>query len=229
MNIAIILAAGSGTRVGMDLPKQFVSINGKMLLEYSIEQFQLHPQIDEVAVVVSSAFMKHINTLKDSGLYSKLKVVLQGGEERYQSSLAALKHYENHPNDVILLHDAARPLISQQLITEVLNTMKNHAAAAVAMPATDTIFYSIDNEMVNSIPDRKKVYYAQTPQAFRIKTLKDAFALGLQDPQFAPTDDCSVVFKYLPEHKIAIVKGENLNRKITYQDDLQWLKVQLQK
>lgn len=229
MNIAIILAAGSGTRVGTELPKQFIFIDGKMLLEYALAQFQQHPQIDEIAVVVSSAFIEQINTLKNSGLYPKFKVVLEGGKERHQSSLAALKYYQNHPDDIILLHDAARPLISKQLISNVLKAMKNHNAAAVAMPATDTIFFSSDNEIVSSIPDRKKVYYAQTPQAFKIKTLTDAFTIGLQDAKFAPTDDCSVVFNYLPQEKIALVEGENLNRKITYPNDLQWLKVQLQK
>ena len=228
MNIAVILAAGSGTRMGMETPKQFVEVNGKLVIEYSLATFQTHPDIDEIAVVTSEAYLPLMNELRDSGLYPKWKKVLRGGAERYQSSLSAIHAYEENPNDILLIHDAARPLISAEVISKVLDTMKNSNAAVVAIPASDTVLQSFDNQHIADIPPRKNLYYAQTPQSFRLGTLKRAFDLGMNDAAFSPTDDSGVVLRYLPEEPIVIVEGESKNRKITYQDDLLWLASQIQ-
>lgn len=228
MNIAVILAAGSGTRTGLETPKQFVKIKDKMLIEFPLATFQAHPGIDEIAVVTSEAYVSLMNELRDSGLYPKWKKVLQGGAERYQSSLSAIQAYEENPNDILLIHDAARPLISAAVISKVLETMKNCNAAVVAIPASDTVLQSFDNQHIADIPPRKNLYYAQTPQAFRLGTLKRAFDLGMNDANFSPTDDSGVVLRYLPEEPIVIVEGESKNRKITYKDDLLWLASQIQ-
>ncbi len=228
MNIAVILAAGSGTRMGLETPKQFVEVNGKLVIEYSLATFQAHPDIDEIAVVTSEAYLPLMNELRDSGVYSKWKNVLQGGAERYQSSLAAIQAYEDNPDVILLIHDAARPLISAAVISKVLETMKQSNAAVVAIPASDTVLQSFDNQHIADIPPRKNLYYAQTPQTFRLGTLKRAFDLGMNDSSFSPTDDSGVVLRYLPEEPIVIVEGESKNRKITYQDDLLWLASQIQ-
>ena len=228
MNIAVILAAGSGTRMGLETPKQFVEVNGKLVIEYSLATFQAHPDIDEIAVVTSKAYLPLMNELRDSGLYPKWKKVLRGGAERYQSSLSAIQAYEKNPDDILLIHDAARPLISAAVISKVLETMKNSNAAVVAIPASDTVLQSFDNQHIADIPPRKNLYYAQTPQAFRLGTLKRAFDLGMNDAAFSPTDDSGVVLRYLPEEPIVIVEGESKNRKITYKDDLLWLASQIQ-
>ena len=228
MNIAVILAAGSGTRTGLETPKQFVKIKDKMLIEFPLATFQAHSGIDEIAVVTSEAYVSLMNELRDSGLYPKWKKVLQGGAERYQSSLSAIHAYEKNPDDILLIHDAARPLISAAVISKVLETMKNCNAAVVAIPASDTVLQSFDNQHIADIPPRKNLYYAQTPQSFRLGTLKRAFDLGMNDAAFSPTDDSGVVLRYLPEDPIVIVEGESKNRKITYQDDLLWLASQIQ-
>lgn len=228
MNIAVILAAGIGKRMDMETPKQFVEVNGKLVIEYSLATFQAHPDIDEIAVVTSEAYLPLMNDLRDSGLYSKLKKVLQGGAERYQSSLAAIQAYGDNLDDILLIHDAARPLVSTAVITKVLEIMQYANAAVVAVPASDTVLHSFDNKHIADIPPRKEMYYAQTPQAFRVKTIQRAFELGLQDACFNPTDDSGVVLRYLPEEPVVIVEGESKNRKITYQDDLLWLSSQIQ-
>lgn len=228
MNIAVILAAGSGKRTGMETPKQFVEVNGKLVIEYSLATFQAHPDIDEIAVVTSEAYLPLTNELRNSALYPKWRNVLQGGAERYQSSLAAIQAYENNPDDILLIHDAARPLVSAAVITKVLETMQHSNAAVVAVPASDTVIHSFDNKHIADIPPRKEMYYAQTPQAFRVKIIQRAFELGIQDACFNPTDDSGVVLRYLPEEPIVIVDGESKNRKITYQDDLLWLASQIQ-
>jgi 2-C-methyl-D-erythritol 4-phosphate cytidylyltransferase len=228
MNIAVILAAGSGKRMGMEIPKQFVEVNGKLVIEYSLATFQAHPDIDEIAVVTSETYLPLMNELRNSALYPKWKKVLQGGAERYQSSLAAIRAYGDNPDDILLIHDAARPLVSAAVITKVLETMQHANAAVVAVPASDTVLHSFDNKHIADIPPRKEMYYAQTPQAFRVKTIQRAFELGLQDACFNPTDDSGVMLRYLPEEPIVIVDGESKNRKITYQDDLLWLASQIQ-
>lgn len=227
MNVAVILAAGNGKRLGGEIPKQFVAVGHKMVIEFSIEQFQQHPDIDEIAVITSADFINVVNDIKANPAYSKLKTVLLGGAERYQSSLAAIRHYASQPEAVLLIHDAARPLVSRQIISDVVAMMKTHNAAVVAIPATDTVLCSQDHRCVTEIPPRSQMYYAQTPQAFRQKTIQRAFEIGLRDDQFNPTDDSGVVLRYLPEESIAIISGESINKKITYQDDLSWFSSQI--
>ena len=227
MNIAVILAAGSGTRTGMEIPKQFVEVDGQLVIEYSMATFQAHPDIDEIAVVTSEAYIQQIEQLHQKGRYPKLKKILLGGAERYQSSWNAIQAYANKPEAVLLIHDAARPLISKAVITKVVETMRNSNAAIVAVPASDTVIHSFDHQHIADIPPRKEMYYAQTPQAFRVKTIQRAFELGLQDACFNPTDDSGVLLHYLPEEPIVIVEGESVNRKITYKDDLLWFTSQI--
>ena len=227
MNIAVVLAAGIGTRTGLETPKQFVVVNGKMLVEYSLATFQAHPDIDEIAVVTSEDYIYRFNQLRDRCVYPKLKKVLHGGAERYQSSWAAIQAFSDRPDDVLLIHDAARPLLSPSIISDVVESMRLHNAAVVAVPASDTVLHSFDNKHITDIPPRKEMYYAQTPQAFRVKTIQRAFELGLQDTCFNPTDDSGVLLRYLPEEPIVIVEGESVNRKITYKDDLLWFTSQI--
>lgn len=227
MNIAVVLAAGSGTRTGLETPKQFVMANGKLLVEYSLATFQAHPDIDEIAVVTSEAYIQQIEQLKEKGQYSKLNKILLGGTERYQSSWAAIQAFSDRPDDVLLIHDAARPLLSPSIISDVVESMRLHNAAVVAVPASDTVLHSFDNKRIADIPPRKEMYYAQTPQAFRVKTIQRAFELGIQDTCFNPTDDSGVLLRYLPEEPIVIVEGESVNRKITFKDDLLWFTSQI--
>lgn len=227
MNIAVVLAAGSGTRTGLETPKQFVMVNGKLLVEYSLATFQAHPDIDEIAVVTSEAYIQQIEQLKEKGQYPKLNKILLGGTERYQSSWAAIQAFSDRPDDVLLIHDAARPLLSPFIISDVVESMRLHNAAVVAVPASDTVLHSFDNKRIADIPPRKEMYYAQTPQAFRVKTIQRAFELGIQDTCFNPTDDSGVLLRYLPEEPIVIVEGESVNRKITFKDDLLWFTSQI--
>lgn len=222
MNIAVILAAGKGVRAGGELPKQFVRIGEKMVIEYAIQTFQNHPMIDEIAVVTSADYLPLMQQLISTNRYSKLRQLIRGGAERYQSSWAAVRHYADSQQAILLIHDAARPFVTADTITKSIQALGTSNCALVAVPATDTVVYSADNRYITNVPPRKQMYYAQTPQVFRLATLKKAFEKGLQDPQFNPTDDSSVILKYLPEESIVIVEGRPSNRKITYAEDLLW-------
>ena len=224
-NVAVVLAGGKGSRMGTDIPKQFFEINGKTVLEYSVEAFDSNPSIDEVVIVSHKDYIDKVKALVSKNNYKKVAHVLEGGKERYDSSLAAVRKYA--AEDVILiLHDAARPLVSKRIIDDVISTMKSAKACGVAIASTDTILVCNDG-VLSSVPDRKTMYRAQTPQAFDIEVIRSAYEIGLKDPAFTATDDCGVVLKYRPDIPIRIVDGEDSNLKVTYRDDLRMVELYL--
>ena len=224
-NVAVVLAGGKGSRMGNDIPKQFFEINGKTVLEYSVEAFDSNPSIDEVVIVSHKDYIDKVKALVSKNNYKKVAHVLEGGKERYDSSLAAVRKYA--AEDVILiLHDAARPLVSKRIIDNVISTMKSAKACGVAIASTDTILVCNDG-VLSSVPDRKTMYRAQTPQAFDIEVIRSAYEIGLKDPAFTATDDCGVVLKYRPDIPIRIVDGEDSNLKVTYRDDLKMVELYL--
>lgn len=218
-NVAIVLAAGSGSRFGGSVPKQFLPLDGREVIEHSVDTFCAHPAIDEVAVVLHPDWRAHMQALAARRGWQKLAAILDGGAERWQSTLAAVKHYADHPQLNLLLHDAARPWLSADIVSRVVAALQEHQAVAVAVPATDTLFRVADG-CVADIPPRADYFCAQTPQAFRLHLLADAYRLALQDPSFAATDDCGVLRRYRPDVPIHIVHGSPANTKITYPQDL---------
>lgn len=218
-NIAVILAGGSGTRLGNDIPKQFLKIAGKQVLEHTIEVFERCTAIDEICIVSRADFVSEIESLKVRNRYQKVKKILQGGKERYESSLAAINAYTND-NDNLLFHDAVRPLVNERIINDCIDALSHYNAVDVAIPTTDTIV-SIDSQgCIDSIPDRRQLRNGQTPQCFKRGTIRLAYELALTDSQFVTTDDCGTVRKYLPEEPIFVVRGENFNMKLTYLEDI---------
>ena len=227
MNIAVILAGGTGARVGADKPKQFLDVGGRMVIERSIDAFDQTEGIDEVAVVVHPEWMEYMRGVVSSNSWTKVKRLFEGGAERYMSSLNAIAAYIDCPDDTnLILHDAARPFVSQAVIARVIEALKWHEAVGVGIPSTDTVWevrQDFDPQLskfIVRIPERSTMWRAQTPQAFRLPLIRDAYQCALQDPQFRATDDCGVVRRYLPSVKIHIVEGEEQNRKITFKQDL---------
>lgn len=226
MNIAIILAGGSGSRVGGDRPKQFLEVAGKMIIEHTIEAFHRNPRIDEIAVVSREDYVEEVKSMVDRDGYSKVRHVLCGGKERYHSSLAALAAYQDDA-DCLLFHDCVRPLVSQRIIDDCLDALQTYDAVDVAVPTTDTIIEVDENGSICRIPQRRLLRNVQTPQGFRRGTIRRAFDIALSDESFQPTDDVSVVFRYLPETRIKVVDGDTNNIKITYKEDLEFAERQL--
>lgn len=220
-NVAILMAAGKGVRVGGELPKQFMEVHGKMLLEYSLQTFQSHPRIDEIYVVLPEEYLKMEELLQylfDN--YPKVNRLLAGGEERFQSSWSAIQWFIDRREDNLLLHDAARPGLTPRIIDDVLDALQDNEAAVTAIPATDTVIRVDDNLHLQTTLDRKTLYYAQTPQAFRAGLLYDCFETLFADGTFLPTDESGVVAHYRPEIPIHIVQGSPANFKVTYPEDI---------
>ncbi len=221
--VAIILAAGQGSRMGTDIPKQFLTLGDKTILEHSIEAFERHSMVDEIGVVVQQEYISRVATMVQQRQYSKVRHIIVGGEERYKSSLAAIEQYAGDDCN-LLLHDAARPFVAAETITACVVALRSCEAVCVAVPTTDTVLELSEEGTIARIPPRRLLRNAQTPQGFRRSTLARAFVLAAHDPSFTPTDDCSVVQRYLPDVSIKVVRGSEENIKITYKSDLDSLK-----
>lgn len=220
-NIAIVLAGGSGLRLGAELPKQFLKIAGKRVIEHTIDVFQKHQDIDEIAVVCHADFVHMIEESVIHQQLSKVKKILKGGAERYHSTLAAIDAYDDGEEKKMIFHDAVRPLLNKRIIDDCISYLDQYNALDVAVAATDTTI-TVDTEQntIATIPERKYIYKGQTPQCFKYSTIKKAYELAMQDPNIKVTDDCGVVKNYLPDEKIYIVDGEGFNMKLTHKEDL---------
>lgn len=246
-NLAIILAGGSGSRMGADVPKQFIEIEGRSIFERSVDAFEAADGIDQVAAVVHPQWtdyarqiverntnqkfgcsdVRETENLNQGSGWKKFTRIIDGGNERYMSSLNAIMAFIDMPDDTnIIFHDAARPFVTPQIIARVVDALRTHEAVGVGIPSTDTVWevrQDFDPQLskfIVRIPERATVWRAQTPQAFRLPIIRDAFQRALQDPNFRATDDCGVVRRYMPDVKLHVVLGDECNRKITFPSDL---------
>lgn len=222
--VAVILASGDGRRAGFERPKQLAKLAGKPVVAHTLERFQSHPEVDEIAVVTNSACLPDIEALVHQDRLTKVKHVLLGGVERHESSLTAIRAYEEESENhdlKVLFHDAVRPLVSARIISDVIKALDHYSAVDTAVAATDTvIFADPTTNTIEEIPDRRLARLGQTPQGFRYEVIKKAYEAAIHDPDFRTTDDCGVVLKYLPDVKTYVVDGALSNLKLTYADDL---------
>lgn len=219
-NIAVILAGGTGQRLGEQVPKQFIKVAGKKVIEHTISVFQQHPMIDDICVVCHADYISELDAIRLANNFTKLTKVIAGGTERYESSLAAINAYENEEDANIIFHDSVRPLVNERIIDDVLKALTKYDAVDVAVPTTDTIIQvDADNEIVK-IPARHYLRNGQTPQGFKLGVIKEAYKRALMESSIKTTDDCGVVLKYMPDIPIYVVQGEQFNMKLTYKEDI---------
>ena len=206
--MAVVLAGGIGSRVGGDVPKQFLELEGRAVIEYSVDAFEQSEGIDEIALVIHPDWMDHMRVILRRNPWRKVRRLLPGGKERHLSSLHAIEAYAGESGDTnLLLHDAARPWVSAEIVGRVVTALQHHEAVAVGIPSTDTV-WEVSDGIVRSIPERKRMWLAQTPQAFRLSLIREAYRHALQDPDFSATDDCGVVLRYMPDVSICVVEGD---------------------
>ena len=233
-NIAVILAGGIGARVGGTLPKQLLPLqDGKSVLEHAVDAFEQSPYIDDVCIVMHPDYIVRAEQMLLANAWQKVRHIIPGGKERWESSVNAIRRLGEEvrgDEDVnLLLHDAARPFVSPEIIVRVCEALEEHEAVTVAIPSTDTVYEMADGKVAR-IPQRAAIMRAQTPQAFRLALIADAYAkaLGVDNlsaeacaaVHLPATDDCGIVHEHMPDTPIYIVIGEEQNKKITFKEDI---------
>ncbi|MBQ6897766.1 MAG: 2-C-methyl-D-erythritol 4-phosphate cytidylyltransferase [Clostridia bacterium] len=222
MNIAAILAGGSGLRMGTAVPKQFLEIEGVPVIIRSINAFLSSGRIDKCIVSVSEDFVSYTEELICKHVSTATEIfVIKGGKTRGDTLfgvLAFMKEKGFLEGSVVLTHDAVRPFINDRIIEENIAAAEKYGACNTAIPAVDTMLLSADGKFIDSVPDRSRLFHAQTPQSFDAQRLYSLIENTPRDVFELMTDGCSV-FTYHGE-KVFLVKGETFNIKITYPDDL---------
>jgi 2-C-methyl-D-erythritol 4-phosphate cytidylyltransferase len=217
--VAVILAGGTGVRLGLGIPKQLVKIAGKTILEHTIGIFENAPEIDEILVLMAAGHVAAAQSIVNQAGFGKVKHVTEGGDTRSATTLRALDLIGDEDCN-LLIHDAVRPLLSGRIIRECVNALRKHSAIDVAIPSADTIVVVDDDSFISSIPRRSTLRRGQTPQAFRSPVIREAYRLAMLDPAFETTDDCGVVLRYLPAVPIKVVEGSEQNIKVTHAVDV---------
>ena len=217
--VAVVLGGGAGNRFGAATPKQLLTLGGRTLVEHCVTAFSQSPGVDEVLLVMPSGYAAEAARL----VGHQVSAVVAGGVSRSDSVRNALAHLTGRgdaPETTgVLLHDAARPLVSQRIIADCVAALGKHDAVGTAVPTSDTIVVA-ENGVMSHVPPRETLLRCQTPQCFRLSVIARAHELAAADPAFVPTDDCGVVLRYLPDVPVHVVPGSERNIKVTYPGDL---------
>jgi len=207
----LIAAAGTGERMNSALPKQFLSIEGKTLLEKSTEAFENNASVDDIYIVTGS---RYVNLIKKESC-QKIRKVIEGGSTRQESVHAGLEQIEKN-TDIVLIHDAVRPYVSKEQIDRIIEAACHKGAVIPAVPVSDTVKI-VDGEKIINTPDRATLYSAQTPQGFEFTLIREAHK-NAAEKGIVSTDDAMLIEG--TDHPVYIISGDVKNTKITYADDL---------
>ena len=224
--IAIILAAGQGSRMNSELPKQYIPLYGKPMLFYSLQAFSLS-EVDEIILVTGKEEIEYCKTriVEEYG-FSKVTKIVAGGEERYHSVYKGL--LEAKGADYVLIHDGARPLVTKDLIHMAIKEVKKTGACVVGMPVKDTIQLVTEEKVIESTPVRKNTWLAQTPQCFEYLLALNSYEEAIRQEDNTITDDAMVVMKY-GNRAVSMIEGSYENIKVTTSEDILLAKLFLKK
>ena len=215
--VALVPAAGRGLRMGGAVPKQFLSLGGEPLVVHSLRVLQSSRAIDEIILAVPEADLDYCtNDLMKRYGFSKVKKVVPGGLERQDSVRHALEHVPGK-TEIVLVHDAVRPFLTGQMVDDVIAAAEKHGAAIIALPMRDTVKQVGSDHVVQRTVDRRSLWLAQTPQAFRRQWLQEAHRKAHVE-EVRATDDAFLV-EWLG-HPVAVVEGSGENIKVTRPEDM---------
>ena len=214
---AIVLAAGKGSRMNSEIPKQYLTLQGKPVLFYSLQAFE-ESNVDEIILVVGQAELEYSKReIVDKYHITKVTRIVAGGEERYESVYYGLQAAEGA--DYVLIHDGARPLVDKQTINHAIEMVSKYGACVVGMPVKDTIQVVDEWGMIDCTPIRSKTWQAQTPQCFSYKLVLDSYEKAVRALDERITDDAMVVHRY-GGAEIKMIEGSYENIKITTPEDV---------
>jgi 2-C-methyl-D-erythritol 4-phosphate cytidylyltransferase len=218
---AVIVAAGRGTRMGTKESKQYLPINGKPILVYTLEAFEKAAEVSTVVLVVSKEDIVHCQSYIEKYGLTKISAIVAGGTSRQDSVYEGLQQLDT---EWVIVHDGVRPFVTTKSISHCWRAAEQYGAAVIAVPVKDTIKVADDAGMVLTTPDRSSLWAIQTPQAFRRSELVIAYEKAAAD-QYEGTDDASLMER--SGRPVRIVEGDYGNIKITTPDDLQWAQFRL--
>lgn len=222
---AIVLAAGSGKRMNSQVHKQYLIIQDRPVLYYSLKEFQ-DSAVDEIVLVVGKGEEEFCRReIVDKYGISKVKAIVEGGKERYHSVFEGLK--QTSDADYVLIHDGARPFVNQDIIRRCMQEVQKYQACVVGMPVKDTIKIADEEGYAKQTPDRKNVWMIQTPQTFSYALIYEAYEEMLKTEDTAITDD-AMVLERIKGKKSKLIEGSYRNIKITTPEDLLIANVYLQ-
>ena len=218
MVTAIVLAAGVGSRMKSEKAKQFLEVAGHEVLYYSLRAFDEHPGVDSIVLVTKEEFVEHCQKeLAERYQFAKVRDICIGGKERYDSVYAGL--CECRDCEYVLIHDGARPFVTEEILKRGLQKVKETGACVIGMPSKDTVKLSDEEGYVKETPNRKCVWTIQTPQIFSYSLIREAHDSIRQKDMSKITDDAMVVEQETGA-KVALAEGSYQNIKITTPEDL---------
>ena len=229
---AIVLSAGTGSRMGSSVPKQYLPLLDRPVIYYSLKAFEDSPYIDEILLVAGADDLSYVKEeIVDKYGFAKVTAILAGGKERYFSVANALKNLEGK-DGYVMIHDGARPMLTEEIIGRLYEGVCTYEAVCAAVPVKDTIKIVDEEGFAVRTPDRKTVYAVQTPQVFSLPLITGAYGELLQNSgtyrNVTVTDDAMVV-ECVYGKRVKMLQGSYENIKITTPEDMEVAKVYLSK
>ena len=232
---AIVLSAGQGKRMGASVQKQYIELQGKPIIYYTLSVFQKSDIIDDIILVVGKDQLKYVQEeIARKYHFTKVKTVVEGGHERYASVWQGLKareydkYYENIQDGYVFIHDGARPFVDEEMLERAYDTVRKYRACVAGVPSKDTIKLINEEQFAVTTPERKYVWAVQTPQVFEKTLIFEAYARLMEEECVHVTDDAMVVeqMMHLP---VKLFEGSYENIKITTPEDLDIARIFLSK
>ena len=228
MNIAILTAGGVGSRTHQDLPKQFITVDNKPIIIYTLEAFQQHPNIDEIYVACLEGWNMVLDAYAKQFNITKLKRIVAGaatGQGSIFNALQAIREDHKESDTVILVHDGNRPMVSQDVITDNLVQQKIYGSAVAVIPTMEVVFVSKDGKSSDASLNREELWRTQTPHAYKLDELWEVHCRARKDGVLNTAASCSLMQKY--GYTTYFSKGSEKNIKITTAEDIEIFKALL--
>lgn len=228
MNIAMIIAGGSGQRMNQDIPKQFINVNNRPVIVYTLEAFQRHPNIDAIVVVCLEGWQEILRAYSKQFNITKLKWIITGGQNGQESIKNGIDNLRENcsEEDMILIHDAIRPMVSQEIISDCISKCKLYGSAVTVIPCVEAVLYSENHIDAEQSIDRSTLMRTQTPQAFYLSKLLWAHREAKKHGITNSIATCTLMIEL--GETINFSTGSEKNIKLTTTDDIEIFKALLQ-
>ena len=224
MNVALILAGGTDSRFKMDIPKQFVNVNNRPIIVYTLEAFQNHPEIDEIIVSCLDGWQEMVRVYGKQFNITKLKNIISGGKDAQESTYKGLKSIKNKMDqgDIVVIHDAIRPLVTEEIISKSIEMSRKKGMGVAATYIMDTIMHSENGKEGYQSINRYEIMKVQTPQAFNYSLIMGLHDRAIREKCVGAWDNSSMITKL--GEKVYFSEGSDINLKINTLEDVEMFK-----